>query len=111
MPTPMTCPVVLNIYETGSESRDQSTRLCFGGDDGLDLLPVATAISSVFTDPIKAIKVLVMTPETPNPLGTIAIHKNHSGVCTVNWVIASDEMTARRAINQVIHQYLPVDRI
>jgi hypothetical protein len=75
------------------------------------LLPVATAISSLLTDPIKAIKVLVIKPETPNPLGMMAIHKNHSGLSCLSWVMAREERRAKRAMKAVIHQYFPVARI
>lgn len=69
--------------------------------EGIYAPPVATAISSFFTTAINAIKVLVISPDIPNPEGTIAIQSNHSGVFVVKVDMTIIESKALPAIEMV----------
>ena len=91
-----TYPVVRNIYDTRRvELQGHILR------ETLHLPPVATAISSFLTHAIRAIRVLVMMPETPKPLGTIASQSSHCGVFVVNVAMTVIERRAAAPIDIV----------
>lgn len=48
--------------------------------------------------------VLVITPETPNPCGAIAVHSSHSGVWMSKVAIATQDAKVSAAIKAVSHQ-------